>query len=93
MINKIIIASIISTVLYFSYNMYATHYADPMEKLKQDEIILELAKKHVIESEKVANSFETNLSIRKEKVKDINEALEIHDVGTDFSDGNHTISF
>ena len=90
MYMKIIAAVGIGFIIYHSYNVM---YREPMLELERDKAQLLDIENEVNKSIKVSKEFEDNMSIQKMIIWKTNEKIQIKDVGTDFSPGNHTLTF
>ncbi len=83
----------IITIGVFIWFMANKYYFNPMKELNRDRIILQGMEAEHNKSVVKANAFESKESKQKRIMEEINDELQIKDVGTDFSDGEHTISF
>ena len=91
MIKHALTVAVIAVLGGLLYHQYQIWYAEPMAELEHDELVLQLEQEVVKASKIKADTFEQNESAEKLIIWRTNENLHIKDVGTDFSDGNHSI--
>ena len=84
--------AIILILIVAGYLLFNKYYLEPMAELDADQSYISLEKEKVEESIIVSKKFEDNMSLEKATTWRINENIKIKDIGTDFCDGNHTLS-